>query len=74
MFFGLAFETGFEVSCAGVDDKDGEIGLAGPCDHVGDEVSVTWGIEDREAGSFRFELVHGNVDGDASISLFGALI
>ena len=74
VFFGLAPEAGFEVACAGVYDEDGEVSLAGPGDHVGDEIPVTRGIEDREAGVFRFKLVHSNIDGDAPVSLFGALI
>ena len=74
VFFGLAFETGFEVASAGVDDEDGEVGLACAGNHVGNEVSVAGGVEDGEAGGFGFEFVHGDVDGYTSVSLFCTLI
>ena len=74
VFFGLAFEAGFEVASAGVDDEDGEVGLTCASNHVGDEVSVAGRVEDSEAGGFGFEFVHGNVDGYASVSLFCTLI
>lgn len=39
VFAGLAttVEAGFEFALAGADDEDGEIGLGGATDHVGDE-------------------------------------
>ena len=74
VFFGLAFEAGFEVASAGVDDEDGEIGLTCAGNHVGYEVSVARSVEDGEAGGVGFELVHGDVDGYTSVSLFCTLI
>ena len=74
VFFGLAFEAGFEVASAGVDDEDGEIGLACAGNHVRDEVSVARSVEDGEAGGVGFEFVHGDVDGYTSVSLFCTLI
>ena len=74
VFFGLAFEAGFEVANAGVDDEDGKVGLACAGNHVGDEVSVAGRVEDGEAGGFGFEFVHGDVDGYTSVSLFCTLI
>lgn len=74
MFFGLAFEAGFEVAGAGVNDEDGEVGLTCAGNHVGNEVSVARGVEDGEAGGFGFEFVHGDVDGYTSVSLICTLI
>lgn len=74
VFFGLAFEAGFEVAGAGVDDEDGEVGLACAGNHVGYEVPVARSVEDGEAGGVGFEFVHGDVDGYTSVSLFCTLI
>ena len=74
VFFGLAFEAGFEVAGAGVDDEDGEVGLAGTGDHVRDEVSVARSVKNGEAGGFGFEFVHGDVDGHTSVPLLCTLI
>ena len=44
VFFRLAFKTGFETAGTGVDDEDGEVGLASTSDHVGNEVPVARGV------------------------------
>lgn len=46
MFTRLAFKSGFEIPCAGVDDEDGEVGLAGAGDHIGNEVAVAGCVKD----------------------------
>ena len=74
VFFRLAFEARFEVTGAGVDDKDGEVGLGGAGDHVGDEVAMTGSVENGEGCGGGFEFVHGDVDGDAAAALFASLI
>lgn len=74
VFFGLAFEAGFEVAGAGVDDEDGEVGLACAGNHVRDEISMARSVEDGEAGGVGFEFVHGDIDGYTSVSLFCTLI
>ena len=74
VFFRLAFEARFKVASAGVDDENGEVGLACTGNHVGDKVSVAGGVEDGKAGGFGFEFVHGDVDSHTSISLFCTLI
>jgi len=50
MLSGLAFSspTTFETTWGGIDDEDGNIGLGGSSDHVLDEISVAWGINDSE--------------------------
>lgn len=74
VFFRLSFKAGFKTAGAGVNDEDGEIGLASTSDHVGNKVPVAWGVEDGEVGLFGLELVGGNVDCDASVSLLGAVV
>lgn len=74
MLFGLTSEAGFEAPRAGVNDEDGEIGLACTGNHVGYEVPMAGCIEDGEAGVLSLELVHRDVDCDASISFFCSLI
>lgn len=74
MFACLAFESGFETPCAGVDDKDGEVGLAGAGDHVGDEVTVTRGVKDGKICKRGREGVGRDVDCDPATAFFRALV
>ena len=71
VFLGLSFlgDTGFEFTSLGGDDEDGAIGLGGSSDHVLDEISVTWGINDGVVVLVSLELGEGDVDSDTSISL-----
>jgi len=61
--------TGFELSLSGSDDENGAIGLRSTSNHVLDEISVAWGVDDGEVVFRRLELPEGNVDGDSSLSL-----
>ena len=61
--------TSLELSLRGGDHEDGAIGLGGTSDHVLDEVSVSWGINDGEVIFGGFELPKGDIDGDTSLSL-----
>jgi len=49
--------------------KNGDIGLGGTGDHVLDEVSVSWSINDGEDGGLRLELPESDINGDTSFSL-----
>lgn len=40
--------AGFELTLSGGDDEEGNIGLRGTSDHVLDEVTVAWGVDDGE--------------------------
>jgi len=62
-------ETGFEATLIGGDHEDGGIGLGGTGDHVLDEISVSWGIDDGEDSLVRLELPEGDVDGDTTFTL-----
>ena len=68
---GLALlgDTTFETTAGGVDDEDSSIGLGGTGDHVLDEVSMSWGIDDGEEVLWRLELPEGDIDGDTTFTL-----
>ena len=71
VFSGLAFlgNTGFELSLGRGDHEQGAIGLRGTSDHVLDEISVAWGINDGEVEFGSLEFPKGDIDGDTSFSL-----
>jgi len=62
-------DTSLELSLGGGDHEDGHIGLGGTGDHVLDEVSVSWGVDDGEVELRGLELPEGDIDGDTSFSL-----
>ena len=62
-------KTGLETTDIGGDHEDGSIGLGGTSDHVLDEISVTWGINDGEDSVIRLELPEGDIDGDTTLTL-----
>jgi len=67
-------ETSLEATDVGGDHEDGGISLGGTSDHVLDEISVTWGIDDGEDSLVRLELPEGNIDGDTTLTLSLELI
>jgi len=68
---GLSFlgHTGLELTDTGSDDKDGNISLGGTRDHVLDEVTVSWGVNDGEVVLGGLELPQSNVNGDTALAL-----
>ena len=50
MFSGLSFlgDTSFELTLWGGDHEKGAVSLRGTGDHVLDEISMAWGIDDGE--------------------------
>lgn len=48
VFTGLAIlgDTSFEFTSTGGNDEDSAIGLGGTGDHVLDEITMAWGIDD----------------------------
>jgi len=50
VFSGLSIlgDTRLEFSLSGSNNEDGSIGLGGSSDHVLDEISVAWGVNDGE--------------------------
>jgi len=61
--------TGFELSWWRSDHEDGAIGLRGTSNHVLDEISMAWGINDGEEVLLGLELPEGDIDGDTSLTL-----
>ncbi len=49
-------DTSLELSDTGSDDEDGTIGLGGTGDHVLDEITVTWGVDDGDHVLWGLEL------------------
>ena len=62
-------ETGLKATNIGSDHEDGGISLGGTSDHVLDEISVTWSVDDSENSLIRRELPEGNIDGDTTLAL-----
>jgi len=71
VFSGLSVlgDTGLKLSLGGGNHEDGNIGLGSTGNHVLDEISVSWGINDGEVILGSFELPEGDSDGDTSFSL-----
>jgi len=42
-------DTGLELTSSGGDDEDSDISLGGASDHVLDEITMAWGVDDRKA-------------------------
>lgn len=61
-------DTSFEFTLWGGDHKNGNIGLGSTGDHVLDEISMSWGINDGEVKLWRFEFPKGDINGDTSFS------
>jgi len=61
-------DTGFEFTSTGGDDEDGAVSLGGSSDHVLDEISVTWGIDDGDFVFWDNELPESDIDGDTSFT------
>ena len=54
---------------AGIDQQDGDVGVAGAGRHVAGVLLVARGIDDDEAAVRRLEIAPGDVDGDALLAL-----
>ena len=67
-------DTSLELTLAGSDNQDGDVCLGGTSDHVLDEVSVAWGVDDRDDVVLRLELPQGDVDGDTTLTLVLQLV
>jgi len=70
VFSGLSVlgNTSFEFSSTWGDNEDSNISLWGSSDHVLDEISVTWGINDGEDWLGSLELPECDINGDTSLS------
>merc|ERR1719443_1134544 len=64
----LGGETSLELTTAGGNHEDGGVSLGGTSDHVLDEISVAWGINDGEDSLGGLELPESNIDGDTTLT------
>jgi len=70
VFSGLTIlgDTSFEFTNTSGDDEDSAISLGGTCDHVLDEITVTWGVNDGDVVFVGLEFPESNIDGDTTFT------
>jgi len=70
VFSGLTIlgDTSFEFTNTSGDDEDSAISLGGTCDHVLDEITVTWGVNDGDVVLVGLEFPESNIDGDTTFT------
>jgi hypothetical protein len=68
---GLAIlgDTSLELTSTGGNDENGAISLGGTSDHVLDEITMTWGIDDGDVVLWGLELPESDIDGDTTLTL-----
>jgi len=62
-------DTSFELTSTSGNNENGAISLGGTSDHVLDEVTMTWGIDDGDIVARSLELPEGDIDGDTTLTL-----
>lgn len=62
-------DTSLELTSTGSNDEDSAIGLGGTSDHVLDEITVTWGVDDGDIVLGGLELPESDIDGDTTLTL-----
>ena len=62
-------DTGFELTSASSNDENSAVGLRGTSDHVLDEVTMTWGVDDGDIVLGGLELPESDIDGDTTLTL-----
>jgi len=60
--------SSLETSLRGVNDKDSDISLGSSGDHVLDEITVSWGINDGERVLWGLELPESNVNSNTTLA------
>jgi len=70
VFSGLTVlgDTSFKFTNTGGDDEDGAIGLRSTGNHVLDEISMAWGVDDGDFVVVGLEFPESDIDGDTSFS------
>jgi len=61
-------DTGFKLTDTGGDDEDGAIGLGSTSNHVLDEISMAWSVDDGDFVDAGLEFPESDIDGDTSFS------
>lgn len=62
-------DTGLELTSTGSNDEDSAIGLRGTRNHVLDEITVTWSIDDSHIVARSLELPESDIDCDTTLTL-----
>lgn len=62
-------DTGLELTSTSGNDENGAISLGSTCDHVLDEITVTWGIDDGDVVLGGLELPESDINGDTTLTL-----
>ena len=62
-------DTSLEFTSTGSNDEDSTIGLGGTSDHVLDEITVTWGIDNSDIVARSLEFPESDIDGDTTLTL-----
>lgn len=62
-------DTSLKLTSTSSNDENGTVSLRSTSDHVLDEVTVTWGVDDSDIVSRGLELPEGDIDGDTSLTL-----
>ncbi|KAH3667230.1 hypothetical protein OGAPHI_002879 [Ogataea philodendri] len=62
-------DTSLELTGTTCNDQDSTVSLGSTSDHVLDEISVTWSVNDGNVILWSLELPQSNIDSDTSLSL-----
>jgi len=62
-------DTSLELTSTGSNDENGAISLGGTSDHVLDEITMSWGVNDGDIVLRGFELPESDIDGDTTFTL-----
>jgi len=62
-------DTSLKLTSTSSNDENGTVSLRSTSDHVLDEVTVTWGVDDGDIVSGGLELPESDIDGDTSLTL-----
>jgi len=62
-------DTGLELTSTSGNDENGAVGLGSTSDHVLDEITVTWGVDDGDHVLGGLELPEGDINGDTTLTL-----
>ena len=67
-------DASLELTLAGSNHEDCDVGLGGASDHVLDEITVAWGVDDGHDELLGLELPEGDVDGYTTLALVLELV
>lgn len=62
-------DTSLELTSTSGNDENGAVSLGCTSNHVLDEVTVTWGVNDCDIVLWSLELPEGDIDSDTSLTL-----